>query len=90
MERKNSMGVINAKEVQVGDEVFVIYNNPHVPTVSNIRAAEIVPHPKDPDAVALFLNDTFHTIEDDDALFTSEAAAEKAYSDYMYNQDEMT
>ncbi|CAH0162012.1 hypothetical protein SRABI133_00972 [Peribacillus simplex] len=84
------MGVINAKEVQVGDEVFVIYNNPHVPTVSNIRAAEIVPHPKDPDAVALFLNDTFHTIEDDDALFTSEAAAEKAYSDYMYNQDEMT
>ncbi len=22
------MGVINAKEVQVGDEVFVIYNNP--------------------------------------------------------------
>lgn len=90
MERKNPMGVINAKEVQVGDEVFVIYNNPHVPTVSNIRAAEIVPHPKDPNAVALFLNDTFHTIEDDDALFTSEVAAEKAYSDYMYNQDQMT
>ncbi|MDQ7860156.1 transcriptional regulator SplA domain-containing protein [Peribacillus frigoritolerans] len=36
MERKNSMGVINAKEVQVGDEVFVIYNNPHVPTVFEI------------------------------------------------------
>ncbi|MDQ7860157.1 transcriptional regulator SplA domain-containing protein [Peribacillus frigoritolerans] len=26
----------------------------------------------------MFLNDTFHTIEDDDALFTSEASAEKS------------
>lgn len=78
--------VINAKEVQVGDEVFVIYNNPHVPTVSNVRAAEIVQHPKDPNAVALFLNDTFHTIEDDDALFSSEAAAEQAYSNFINDQ----
>ncbi|MGE7601924.1 transcriptional regulator SplA domain-containing protein [Peribacillus sp. NPDC097675] len=82
------MDVINAKEVQVGDEVFVIYNNPHVPTVSNVRAAEIVQHPKDPNAVALFLNDTFHTIEDDDALFSSEAAAEQAYSNFI--NDELT
>ena len=87
MERKNAMDdVINAKEVQVGDEVFVIYNNPHVPTVSNVRAAEIVQHPKDPNAVALFLNDTFHTIEDDDALFSSEAAAEQAYSNFINDQ----
>lgn len=78
--------VINAKEVQVGDEVFVIYNNPHVPTVSNVRAAEIVQHPKDPNAVALFLNDTFHTIEDDDALFSSEAAAEQAYGNFIDDQ----
>ncbi|MFJ7639014.1 transcriptional regulator SplA domain-containing protein [Peribacillus sp. NPDC097264] len=80
------MDVINAKEVQVGDEVFVIYNNPHVPSVSNVRAAEIVQHPKDPNAVALFLNDTFHTIEDDDALFSSEAAAEQAYSNFINDQ----
>ena len=80
------MDIINAKEVQVGDEVFVIYNNPHVPTVSNVRAAEIVQHPKDPNAVALFLNDTFHTIEDDDALFSSEAAAEQAYSNFVNDQ----
>ncbi|MGE7183568.1 transcriptional regulator SplA domain-containing protein [Peribacillus sp. NPDC006672] len=26
---------MNALEVQVGDEVFMIHNNPHVPTVSN-------------------------------------------------------
>ena len=80
------MDVINAKEVQVGDEVFVIYNNPHVPSVSNVRAAEIVQHPKDPNAVALFLNDTFHTIEDDDALFSSEAAAEQAYNNFINDQ----
>lgn len=32
--------LISKKEMRVGDEVFVIYNNPHTPTVANIRAAE--------------------------------------------------
>jgi transcriptional regulator of the spore photoproduct lyase operon len=79
------MDMINPKEVQVGDEVFVIYNNPHTPTVSNIRAAEIVQHPHNPNAVALFLNETFHVIEDDDALFASEAAAEQAFNDHYFD-----
>ena len=77
------MDMIDPKHLKSGDEVFVIYRNPHVPTVSNIKAAEIVQHPKDPNALALFLNETFHVIEDDDALFTSQAAAEKAYTDAM-------
>lgn len=81
------MEMINPKEVKVGDEVFVIYNNPHTPTVSNIRAAEIVQHPHKPDAVALFLNETFHVIEDDDALFASEAAAEQAFNDHYFDSD---
>jgi|GEM_PF-516958 transcriptional regulator of the spore photoproduct lyase operon len=81
------MEMINPKEVKVGDEVFVIYNNPHTPTVSNIRAAEIVQHPHNPDAVALFLNETFHVIEDDDALFASEAAAEQAFNDHYIHSD---
>lgn len=81
------MEMINPKEVKVGDEVFVIYNNPHTPTVSNIRAAEIVQHPHNPDAVALFLNETFHVIEDDDALFASEASAEQAFNDHYFNSD---
>jgi len=76
------MEMINPKEVKVGDEVFVIYNNPHTPTVSNVRAAEIVPHPKDPNSTALFLNETFHVIEDDDAFFASEADAEKAFQEH--------
>lgn len=80
------MDIINPKDVQVGDQVFVIYNNPHVPTVSDVRGGEIVQHPKDPDAVALFLNNTLHTIEDDDALFASEAAAEQAYQNFLDNE----
>jgi transcriptional regulator of the spore photoproduct lyase operon len=77
------LDMVDPKDLKNGDEVFVIYRNPHVPTVSNIKAAEIVQHPKDPNSLALFLNETFHVIEDDDALFTSQAAAEKAYTDAM-------
>ncbi|CAH0344362.1 transcriptional regulator SplA domain-containing protein [Bacillus sp. CECT 9360] len=82
------MELIDPKHVKAGDEVYVIYNNPHTPTVSNIRPAEIVPHPKDPNAVALFLNETFHVIEDDDAFFSSEAAAQEAFQEMYQNEEE--
>ncbi|MBT2677958.1 transcriptional regulator [Bacillus sp. ISL-35] len=77
------MDLIDPKNLKNGDEVFVIYRNPHVPSVSNIKAGEIVQHPKDPNALALFLNETLHVIEDDDALFDTQAAAEKACSEAM-------
>lgn len=77
------MDLIDPKHLKFGDEVFVIYRNPHVPSVSNIKAGEIVQHPKDPNAFALFLNDTLHVIEDDDALFATQEAAENAYLDAM-------
>ncbi|WP_053363776.1 transcriptional regulator SplA domain-containing protein [Bacillus sp. FJAT-27251] len=80
------MDTIEPNELKQGDEVFVIYHNPHVPSVANVKAAEIVPHPKDPNALALFINETFHVIEDDDALFASEDAAKRAYAD-AYDQD---
>lgn len=72
------MDSLDMNEVKLGDEVYVIYRNPHVPSVSNVRAAEIVQHPKDPQALALFINDTFHVIEDDDALFRTEQDAQYA------------
>ncbi|MGV2938693.1 transcriptional regulator SplA domain-containing protein [Mesobacillus sp. LC4] len=75
------MDLIDPKNLKFGDEVFVIYRNPHVPSVSNIKAGEIVQHPKDPNAFALFLNETLHVLEDDDALFATQDAAEKAYSE---------
>lgn len=77
------MSLIDITNAQPGDEVFVIYRNPHVPSVANIKAAEIVEHPKDPNALALFLNETFHVIEDDDALFSTSEAAQKAYDDHF-------
>lgn len=81
-EEVKNMETIDPKDVKAGDEVFVIYNNPHTPTVANIRPAEIVSHPKDPNALALFLNETFHVIEDNDALFATEAAAEQAFNEH--------
>ncbi|WP_053366633.1 transcriptional regulator SplA domain-containing protein [Bacillus sp. FJAT-27245] len=78
------METIDPKEIKAGDEVYVIYNNPHTPTVANIRPAEVVQHPKDPNALALFIHETFHVIEDDDALFSSEEAAERAFKDHYF------
>jgi transcriptional regulator of the spore photoproduct lyase operon len=79
------MDTIDLNEVKAGDEVYVIYHNPHTPTVANIKPAEIVQHPKDPNKLALFLNESFHLIEEDDALFSSEVSAEKAFSE-MYDE----
>ncbi|WP_079509338.1 transcriptional regulator SplA domain-containing protein [Mesobacillus jeotgali] len=81
------MDLIDPKNLKTGDEVYVIYRNPHVPSVANIKAGEIVQHPKDPKALALFLNETFHVIEDDDALFATQAAAEKASSQALNPYD---
>lgn len=75
------MDTLEPNQIKSGDEVYVIYRNPHVPTVANIKAAEVVPHPRDENSLALFLNETFHVIEDDDALFASEDAAKQAYED---------
>ncbi|KON88464.1 transcriptional regulator [Sporosarcina globispora] len=72
---------MDPKKGKTGDEVYVIYHNPHTPSVANVRQAEIVPHPKNPNAVALFLNESFHLIEEDDALFSSEKDAEQAFKE---------
>ena len=79
------MSYIDMNNAKPGDEVYVIYRNPHVPSVANVKAAEIVQHPKDPNALALFLNETFHVIADDDALFSTSEAAQQAYDDHFFN-----
>ncbi|MBM7655076.1 transcriptional regulator SplA domain-containing protein [Neobacillus cucumis] len=81
----NKMSYFNLENAKPGDEVYVIYRNPHVPSVANVKAAEIVQHPKDPNSLALFLNDTFHVIEDDDALFTSSESAHMAYEEHFFD-----
>jgi transcriptional regulator of the spore photoproduct lyase operon len=73
--------MVDPQEVRIGDEVYIIYRNPHTPTVANIKQAEIVAHPHDTEGKALFLHDTFHLIEENDALFRSEADAETYYNE---------
>ncbi|MFD1018398.1 transcriptional regulator SplA domain-containing protein [Thalassobacillus hwangdonensis] len=73
--------MLDPQEVKVGDEVYIIYRNPHTPTVANIKQAEIVAHPHDADGKALFLHDAYHLIEENDALFQSEQAAELYYNE---------
>jgi transcriptional regulator of the spore photoproduct lyase operon len=77
---------IDPKDLKAGDEVYVIYNNPHTASVSNVKQAEIVQHPHDPNRLSLFLHETFHVIEDDDAFFASEESAEAAYQDLYGDQ----
>ncbi|MYL32846.1 transcriptional regulator [Pontibacillus yanchengensis] len=78
--------MVDPREVNEGDEVYVIYRNPHTPTVANIKQAEIVKHPHNPEDVALFLHEAYHLIEENDALFTSEAAAEDAFKELFPDQ----
>ncbi|EIT86656.1 transcriptional regulator [Fictibacillus macauensis ZFHKF-1] len=60
-----------------GDDVYVIYRNPHTPSVANISQAEIVPHPTEVGETAILLHGTYQLVADDDAVFHSyeEAAA---------------
>ncbi|MBG9657743.1 transcriptional regulator [Cytobacillus firmus] len=78
---------MDPKKVKTGDEVYVIYHNPHTPSVANVRPAEIVPHPKDPNAVALFLNESFHSIEEDDAYFLLKRLQKRLFRTYMESTD---
>ncbi|KKI93892.1 transcriptional regulator [Bacillus sp. SA1-12] len=65
---------------QIGEEVYVIYRNPHAVNVANIEKAEVVEHPKNPNELALFLHDAYHPLEEDDAVFTSFDEAEELYN----------
>jgi transcriptional regulator of the spore photoproduct lyase operon len=77
--------MIDITNAKPGDEVFVIYQNPTFLTAAKIRAAEIVQHPNNPNTLALFLNELYHELEDDDALFTSSEAAKKAYETHFFD-----
>ncbi|TYR80722.1 transcriptional regulator [Priestia megaterium] len=68
------------KEYQVGDQVFVIYRNPHTANVANITQGEIVQHPENKNDVALFLHESYHLLSEDDAVYSSYEEAEQMYN----------
>lgn len=65
---------------RVGEEVYVIYRNPHAVNVANIEKAEIVEHPHSNQELALFLHDAYHPLAEDDAVFSSFEDAEELYN----------
>ncbi len=70
-------------QLQEGQQVYIIYRNPHTPTVSTIQEATIARDPMNPSQLSLLLYDYYHPIEEDDAIFTSYAEAESLYDEYM-------
>jgi transcriptional regulator of the spore photoproduct lyase operon len=77
--------MIDIASVKPGDEVFVIYRNPAFLSSANVEAAEIVKHPNNPNTLALFLNEKFLDIDEDDTLFNSSDAAIKAYETHFFD-----
>ncbi|MBM7703667.1 transcriptional regulator SplA domain-containing protein [Metabacillus iocasae] len=71
---------MSQREYQVGDQVFVIYRNPHTANVANIQQAEIVEHPEQPGDVALFLHESYHLLSEDDAVYPTFEEAEQMYN----------
>ncbi|MEK4789696.1 transcriptional regulator SplA domain-containing protein [Bacillus sp. FSL K6-2971] len=64
-----------------GDQVYVIYRNPHAANVAQIKEAEIVSHPYNKEELALFLLETYHPLAPDDAVFPTYEEAEALYQD---------
>ncbi|MEH6906376.1 MULTISPECIES: transcriptional regulator SplA domain-containing protein [Neobacillus] len=79
------MGMIDIANAKPGDEVFVLYRNPAILTAVNIKTAEIVQHPKNPNTLALYLNEKFLELEEDDALFSSSESAKKAFEAHFFD-----
>jgi transcriptional regulator of the spore photoproduct lyase operon len=71
---------VEKKDVNAGDKVYVIYRNPHAANVANIQQAEIVEHPNHPGEKALFIHDSYHLLDEEDAIFPSYSDAEVMYN----------
>jgi transcriptional regulator of the spore photoproduct lyase operon len=67
-------------DVRAGDKVYVIYRNPHAANVANIQQAEVVDHPTEPGQKALFIHDSYHLLDEEDAIFPSYSDAGEMYN----------
>ncbi|WP_413378667.1 transcriptional regulator SplA domain-containing protein [Alkalihalobacillus sp. 1P02AB] len=74
--------MLDLNQLYDGQNVYVIYRNPHTQTVATIQEATIREHPEIQNQLALFLYDYYHPIEADDAIFTTLEEAEQLYEQY--------
>jgi transcriptional regulator of the spore photoproduct lyase operon len=75
--------MLNINNLYEGQSVYIIYRNPHTPTVATIQEATIARDPMDPSILSLLLYDYYHSIEEDDAIFESYEAAEQMFDQFM-------
>ncbi|MDV2684133.1 transcriptional regulator SplA domain-containing protein [Alkalihalophilus sp. As8PL] len=75
--------MLDVNQLHEGQQVYVIYRNPHTPTVSAIQEATIAFDPMNPGQMSLVLFDYYHPIEEDDAIFSSYEEAEASFDEYM-------
>jgi transcriptional regulator of the spore photoproduct lyase operon len=66
-----------------GDFVYVFYRNPHTQDVANIQEAVVVKNPDHTDKLALFLFETYYPLTNETAVYSNNADAEQAYSQYF-------
>ncbi|TFB25006.1 transcriptional regulator [Filobacillus milosensis] len=76
------------EEYQPGNIVYVMYRNPHTQDVAQIQQAAVVEHPEEEGELALFLYDTYYPLNDQVAIFSSEAEANEAYEFYFGDADQ--
>ncbi|WP_062047497.1 transcriptional regulator SplA domain-containing protein [Bacillus sp. JCM 19034] len=72
--------MLSIDELEEGQQVYVIYENPHTPSVSTIQEAMIARDPDDPERLTLLFRDFYHPIEEDDAIFATYESAELLYN----------
>jgi transcriptional regulator of the spore photoproduct lyase operon len=65
-----------------GDVVYVFYRNPHTQNVTNIQEAAVVNNPEYPNELALFLYETYYSLSNEMAVYSTEEEANRAYNYY--------
>lgn len=71
-----------------GDIVYVFYRNPHTQDVVNIQAAAVVNNPENSNELALFLHESYYSLLNEMAVYSTEEEANQAYKYYYGNVTE--
>ncbi len=74
---------MNIQELRSGDQVYVIYRNPHAQTVAQIQEATVAEHPDHPGRLSLLLFEEYYPLSDEYAMYSSYQEAEKMYKQYF-------
>ncbi|ARK31922.1 transcriptional regulator SplA domain-containing protein [Halalkalibacter krulwichiae] len=74
--------MLDLEQLEEGQQVYIIYRNPHTQTVSTIQEATIARDPMNPAELSLLLFDFYHPIEADDAIFRSFEEAEATFEQF--------